>query len=186
MMIGMDGSVWVGLAGTVIGGGLSIWASVVAQIRQTKAARDLRVEEKSEAAVEEAITQLYVIKLRAREVPQDHQGFDDWEKELIRLAVQMEPTVLRIRDKKLRQRIEEVLGSIGLVGELTDYQEHRGWLLLPWEICSYGLECLGAGIREEPLPAPSPAMLKAREIIAFLREEIERDEAERRAPHPNA
>jgi hypothetical protein len=127
-----------------------------------------------------------VIKLRAREFPQDHESFGDWEKELIRLAVQMEPTVLRIRDKKLRRRIEEVLGCIGLVRELTDYQEHRRWLLLPWEICSYGLDCLGAGIRDEPLPAPSRAMLKAREINAFLREEIERDEAERRAVHPNA
>ncbi|MFE2433325.1 hypothetical protein [Streptomyces sp. NPDC059409] len=186
----MDGSVWVGLAGTLvgtmIGGGLSIWASVAAQNRQVKATRDLRIEEKAEAAVEEAITQLSVIKLRAREFPQDDQRFGDWEKGLILLAVQMEPTVLRIRDKKLRKQIEEVLGCIGLVRELTDYQEHRGWLLLPWEICSYGLDCLGAGIRDEPLPAPSRAMLKAREINAFLREEIERDEAERRAVHPNA
>ncbi|MFJ4517469.1 hypothetical protein [Streptomyces sp. NPDC088816] len=181
MMRTMDGSVWVGLAGTVIGGGLSIWASVVAQKRQTKATRDLRIEEKAEAAVEEAITQLYVIKRRAREHPQDRSGVSTWEQELSQLAVQMEPTVLRIRNKELRERIEEVLGYMGMIHDLTDYPVHRGSLMLPSEVCSYGLECLGAAVRGEPLPAPTASIRRAREIDAFIREQmaIAREEAER-------
>ncbi|MFD0210829.1 hypothetical protein ACFVH9_17250 [Streptomyces hirsutus] len=181
----MDGSVWVGLAGTLvgttIGGGLSIWASVVAQNRQTKATRDLRVEEKTEASANEAITQLYVIKQRARDFPQEHRGLDAWQKELSRLAAEMEPTVLRLRDDALRERVEEVLGYMDMVYELTDYPAHGGSLMLPSEICRYGLDCLGATVRNQPLPAPSQAMLKAREIDAFERERmaIAREEADR-------
>lgn len=181
MMRSMDGSVWVGLAGTVVGGGLSIWASVVAQKRQTKATRDLRIEEKAEASANEAITQLYVIKQRARDFPQEHGGLGAWQKELGRLAAEMEPAVLRLRDDALRERIEEVLGYMDMIYELTDYPAHGGSLMLPSEVCRYGLDCLGAAVRNRPLPAPSPAMLKAREIDAFERERmaIAREEAER-------
>ncbi|MET8511984.1 hypothetical protein [Streptomyces sp. NPDC005077] len=177
----MDGSVWVGLAGTVIGGGLSIWASVVAQKRQTKATRELRIEEKAEAAVEEAITQLYVIKQRARALPQDNSGFGAWDQDLNGLAVQMEPTVLRIRNKDLRERIEEVLGYMSMTHELTDYPVFGGSLMLPWAVCSYGMECLGAAVRGEPLPAPTEPMRKARAIDAHVREQraIAREETER-------
>ncbi|WP_354393080.1 hypothetical protein [Streptomyces atratus] len=177
----MDGSVWVGLAGTVIGGGLSIWATVVAQSRQMKATRDLRIEEKAEAAVEEAISQLYVIKQRARDHPQNRSGVGEWEQELSQLAAQMEPTVLRIRDKELRERIEEVLGYMSMIHDLTDYPVHRGSLMLPWAVCSYGLECLGAAVRGEPQPPPDEPMRKAREIDAFVREymEMSRQEAGR-------
>ncbi|WP_406516332.1 hypothetical protein OH809_42880 [Streptomyces sp. NBC_00873] len=52
---------------------------MAAQSRQAKATRDLRKEEKAEADVEEAITQLYVIKQRAREHPQNHQEVGEWE-----------------------------------------------------------------------------------------------------------
>ncbi|MEY9816332.1 hypothetical protein [Streptomyces albogriseolus] len=80
MMRTMDGSVWVGLAGTLvgttIGGGLSIWASVVAQNRQAKGMRNLRTEEKAEAAADEAITQLYMIKQRARDFPRERRDLD--------------------------------------------------------------------------------------------------------------
>ncbi|MEH0415975.1 hypothetical protein [Streptomyces sp. B21-083] len=181
----MDGSVWVGLAGTLVGtavgGGLSIWASVVAQNRQAKATRDFRIEEKAEAAVEEMIIQLYVIKQRARDLPQDNRGFGAWDQELSQLAAQVEPTVLRIRDKELRERIEEVLGYMGMTHELTDYLVHGGSLLLPWTVCSYGLECLGAAVRGEPLPEPTEPIRKARVIDAHIREQrgIERAEAER-------
>ncbi|MFF1446332.1 hypothetical protein [Streptomyces sp. NPDC058295] len=174
-MIGMDGSVSVGLTGTLmgtaIGGGLSIWASVVAQNRQAKATRDLRIEEKAEAAAEEAITQLYVIKQRAWDLPQDNSGFGAWDQELSQLAVQMEPTVLRIRNKELRERIEEVLGYMGMTHELTDHPVHGGSLLLPWMVCSYGLECLGAAVRGEPLPELTEPIHKARAIDAHIREQ---------------
>ncbi|MEU8556015.1 hypothetical protein AB0C80_18765 [Streptomyces anthocyanicus] len=173
----MDGSVWVGLAGTLIGtaigGGLSIWASVVTQNRQTKAARDLRVEEKAEGAADEAITQLYVIRQRAREFPQERDGWAAWQRELSRLASEMEPAVLRLRDDALRKQIEEVLGYMDMVYDLTDYPVHRGSLMLPSEVCRYGLDCLGAAVRNRPLPAPSPAILKAREIDAFIQEQVE-------------
>ncbi|WP_203186100.1 hypothetical protein [Streptomyces pratensis] len=185
MMLTMDGSVWVGLAGTLvgttIGGGLSIWASVGTQNRQMKAARDLRFEEKSEAAANDAITQLYVIRQRARDLPQDHGGWDAWQRELGRLAAEMEPAVLRLRDDELRGRIEEVLGYMDLIYELTDYPTHGGSLMLPSEVCRSGLDCLGAAVRNRPLPAASPAILKAREIDAFVVEQMRmsRQEGER-------
>ncbi|MEW2087847.1 hypothetical protein AB0932_07275 [Streptomyces sp. NPDC006682] len=185
MMLTMDGSVWVGLAGTLvgttIGGGLSIWASVGTQNRQMKAARDLRFEEKSEASANDAITQLYVIRQRARDFPQDHGGWEAWQRELGRLAAEMEPAVLRLRDDELRGRIEEVLGYMGMIYELTDYRVHGGSLMLPSEVCRYGLDCLGAAVRNRPLPAASSAILKAREIDAFVVDQMRmsRQEGER-------
>jgi hypothetical protein len=181
----MDGSVWVGLAGTLvgttIGGGLSIWASVVAQNRQAKTTRDLRIEEKAEAAVEEAITQLYLIKRRARETPQDHDELDAWQEDLSRLAAETEPIVLRLRDEELRERIEEVLDYMSRVDELDGYLGHWRSAALTSEICQYGLDCLGSSIRNRPLPASSPAILKARDIDADIQEvmRISREEAER-------
>ncbi|WP_437106619.1 hypothetical protein [Streptomyces sp. enrichment culture] len=181
----MDGSVWVGLAGTLagttIGGGLSIWASVVAQSRQAKATRDLRIEEKAEAAMEEAITQLYVIKQRARECPRNHDELDTLQEDLRRLAAETEPVVLRLRDDELRERVEEVLGYISRFDELDDHLGHWSSTALTSKICQYGLDCLGAAVRDRPLPAPSPAILKAREIDADIQEvmRISREEAER-------
>ncbi|MEU1439672.1 hypothetical protein ABZ438_37250 [Streptomyces sp. NPDC005786] len=181
----MDGSVWVGLGGTLvgttIGGGLSIWASVGTQSRQTKATRDLRREEKSEALANEAITQLYMIRQRARDFPQERGGWDAWQRELGQLAAEMEPAVLRLRDDALRERIEEVLGYMDMLYELTDYPARGGSLMLPSEVCRHGLNCLGAAVRNRPLPAPSRALLKAREIDAFERERmsIAQEEADR-------
>jgi hypothetical protein len=179
MMIGMDGSVWVGLAGTLIGGGLSIWASVVAQNRQAKATRALRVEEKAEAAIEEAITQLYVVKQRAREYPRDRDELDTWQEDISRLAAETEPIVLRLRDDKLRECVEEVLDYMVRVHELDDHLRYWGAADLTSGICQYGLDCLGAAVRNQSLPGPSPAILKAREIDAEIEEvmRISREEA---------
>ncbi|MDX3186473.1 hypothetical protein PV334_35290 [Streptomyces sp. ME02-7008A-1] len=181
----MDGSVWVGLggtlAGTMIGGGLSIWASMVTQNRQAKATRDLRTEEKSEASANDAITQLYVIRQRARDFPQEREGWGTWRKDLARLAAEMEPAVLRLRDDALRERIEEVLSYMDMIDDLTDYRVHGGSLMLPSEVCRHGLDCLGAAVRNRPLPAASQALLKAREIDALERERmaIAREETDR-------
>ncbi|MFJ8871443.1 hypothetical protein ACIRD6_37570 [Streptomyces sp. NPDC102473] len=126
----MDGSVWVGLggtlAGTVIGGGLSIWASMVTQNRQMEATRDLRAAESSEASANQAITELYVIRQRARDFPQDPGEWDAWQEKLERLAAEVEPAVLRLRDDALRERIEEVPGYMDMIYDLTDYRGHGG------------------------------------------------------------
>ncbi|MFJ8981587.1 hypothetical protein [Streptomyces sp. NPDC102282] len=170
-MLTMDGSVWVGLggtlAGTVIGGGLSIWASMVTQNRQMEATRDLRAAESSEASANQAITELYVIRQRARDLTQDPGEWDAWQEELGRLAAEVEPAVLRLHDDALRERIEEVPGYMDMIYDLTGYRGHGGSLMLPSEVCRYGLDCLGAAVRNRPLPAPSQALPTGREIDAF-------------------
>jgi hypothetical protein len=154
---------------------------MVAQNRQVKATRDLRVEEKTEAAVKEVITQLYLIKRRARETPQDHDELDAWQEDLSRLAAETDPIVLRFRDDELRERVEEVLDYLSRVDVLDDYLGQWRSAVLTSEICQYGLDCLGASVRNQPLPAPSPAILKARAIDADIQEvmRISREEAGR-------
>ncbi|MEY9816333.1 hypothetical protein [Streptomyces albogriseolus] len=85
----------------------------------------------------------------------------------------MEPAVFRLGDDALRKRIEEVLSYMDMVYDLTDYPAHGGSLMLPSEVCRYGLDCLGAAVRNRPLPAPSPAILKAREIDAVEQDRME-------------
>ncbi|MGX1115727.1 hypothetical protein RKD37_001090 [Streptomyces ambofaciens] len=91
MMPTMDGSVWVGaifgVGGTIIGGGLSLWATVIAQRQQTRASRQLVIAQRTDTAVDSAIQMFFQIKQHVRGRPSEfqeeaQQRIDVWQRSL--------------------------------------------------------------------------------------------------------
>ncbi|MFH8389919.1 hypothetical protein [Streptomyces sp. NPDC018036] len=167
----MDAGVWVGaifgLGGTALGGGLSIWASISAQRNQATAARELVVSQRVDAAADSAIQMFFQIKQHARGRPtggetEGHERLQRWEKSLQDQVSKLEPILLRIRDREFRLRLTEVAEFLAW-SDITEPQLGGSVNILS-ALCDHALDCLGAFVRDEPLPAEEGGMVWARRV----------------------
>lgn len=154
----MDAGVWIGaaagLAGALVGAGGSIATTLVTQRHQKAEARR---EERARLAREtvDAITQELIA---LRELAWTYPAEDAPERAMrhFRLAAnkhhqRIEVTLVRVPDRALGERLGDVLMASrmafqGLEGSHTERKQ--GAFSVTYE----GLSCLGAFLREEPLP----------------------------------
>lgn len=173
----MDAGVLVGaifgLGGTIVGGGLSIWTTITAQRQQAQAARQLVIAQRVDTAVDSAIQMFFQIKQHIRGRPSEFEDgaparLEVWQKALHQQVHKLEPTLLRIRDEALRLRLSKIAeflawsdmsepGLGGSAGTLTD-------------LCDHALECLGAFVRDEPVPVEGVGLTRARQVESLYLE----------------
>ncbi|MFD3840232.1 hypothetical protein ACFWWC_28865 [Streptomyces sp. NPDC058642] len=183
----MDGSVWIaavsGLIGAGIGGIASIKAAAHAQRGQIQAmqiqmetAAHLRSRDKSEAAAEEAIRQLHIIKQQYWTHPRggDQRLLSSWEELLRKQMAQMELITPRLRDVELRERVEQIVEALAYYRELRD-PSLDGYPGLAYELFRHGLDCLGTAVRHESLPDEIQAVRDAAGIVAEYNAQMEEE-----------
>ncbi|WP_371672246.1 hypothetical protein OG985_34230 [Streptomyces sp. NBC_00289] len=183
----MDASAWVaavsGLIGAGIGGIASIKAAAYAQRGQIQAMQiqmqtgaDLRSRDKSEAAADEAIRQLHVIKQHYWTHPRgdDQRSLSSWNERLRKQIAQMGLITPRLRDAKLRKRVEQIVEALAYYRELRD-PSLDGYPSLAYELFRHGLDCLGTAVRHEPLPDEHQAVRDAASIIAEYNARMEEE-----------
>ncbi|MEV0598566.1 hypothetical protein AB0I82_04580 [Streptomyces sp. NPDC050315] len=148
----MDASVWVGavfgLVGTVVGGGLSVWASVVAQRQQAAHARKERRRARTSTAIEAALTELFEVQRDARRAgPMDSAR----ERQLHERVLNVRVLLQHVPDAALRSRVQEdtFLMPLDPPGDTRTKQERRADIML---LSADAIACLGAYLRGEPLP----------------------------------
>jgi len=167
----VDASVWVGaafgLVGTGVGGGLSIWASITAQQHQARASRELVIAQRVDAAADSAIQMFFQIKQHVRGRPSEQaegarERIKIWEKALRQQVSKLEPVLLRIRDREFRLRLSKVAEFLAW-HEVMEPQLGGSPDVLS-QLCDHALECLGAFVRDEPLPSEEGGMTWARRV----------------------
>ncbi|MEV8324059.1 hypothetical protein [Kitasatospora sp. NPDC056731] len=168
----MDSSIWVpaivSLAATVVGGGLSITASIVTQRQQAKSTRQLAVTQRSESLADRAIQELYALKEHVQLRPHRITMWSEWEAGLKNRTGTLRTTIIRLRDRELRERLTKTMELLDL-SELMTQGVWGGSPLLPRQLCDHAIECLGAFVRNEPLPPAAEAFETAKRVeLAWL------------------
>ncbi|MER6431353.1 hypothetical protein ABT272_27020 [Streptomyces sp900105245] len=183
----MDGSVWIAAVSGLIGAGIGGIASIKAAARaqrgqiqvmqiQMQTAANLRSRDKSEAAAEEAIRQLHIIKQHYWTHPRgdDQRLLSSWEERLRKQIAQMELITLRLRDAELRGRVEQIVEALAYHRELRD-PSLDGYPGLTYELLRHGLDCLGTAVRHDPLPDEPQAVRDAAGIVAEYNARMEEE-----------
>lgn len=187
----VDASIWVGAASGVIGaatgGGLSIWASLVAQKFQARSNRESVVAQRIDAAADLAIKIFFEIKQHYRERPSDFQSgarehIEVWFKSLKGQLHKLEPILLRLRNEELRVRLTTAVEY--MTWKDLSERELGGSAAIISELCDHALECLGAFVRDEPVPEEGEAIRRARQVEATYLEIMEEEAREWERQHP--
>ncbi|MFG2884875.1 hypothetical protein ACGFYV_21735 [Streptomyces sp. NPDC048297] len=148
----MDSSVWAGaafgLAGTMIGGSLSIWSTVIAQRQQAAQACNEQRQTRAATATEAALTELLEIERDARRSGPN----DEARKRLLHeriLAIQV--LMQRVPDSSLRDRVREncLLMPLSLPDDTRTWEQRRVDRI---HLSRDATACLGAYLRGEPIP----------------------------------
>ncbi|MDX3233221.1 hypothetical protein [Streptomyces sp. ME19-01-6] len=177
----MDAGVWVGalfgVCGTVVGGGLSIWATVIAQRQQAQAARQLVIDQRVDTAVDSAIQMFSQIKQQLLGRPSERESggperIELWRKALHQQVHKLEPILLRIRNETVRLRLSKIAEYLAW-HDVSMTPELGGASGILTDLCDHALDCLGAFVRDEPLPKESTGLTKARATEALYLEEME-------------
>ncbi|MEV6297729.1 hypothetical protein AB0M41_47085 [Streptomyces sp. NPDC051896] len=163
----MDASVWVaavfGLAGTGVGGGLSIWSSAIAQRQQAVRAHEERQQVRASTAVEAALAELLEVQRDARRAgPLDEARQQLLHERVLHVQVLMQ----RVPDAALRTRVREdtLFMPLAPPGDTRTSQERRADIML---LCADAIACLGAYLRTEPLPPPAERLQTLRSLWPF-------------------
>ncbi|MGW2932941.1 hypothetical protein ACWDA7_13985 [Streptomyces sp. NPDC001156] len=177
----MDAGVWVGavfgVVGTLMGGGLSIWATVIAQRQQAQAARQLVIAQRVDTAVDSAIQMFFQIKQHVRGRPSEfqegaRQRIEVWQRALQQQVNKLEPVLLRIRDESFRLRLSKIAEFLAWPEVSEPALEGSAGILS--ELCDHALDCLGASVRDEPLPPEGIGLTRARRVetlyVAYMEE----------------
>lgn len=174
---------WVGaifgVVGTIVGGGLSIWTTLIAQRHQHRSARQQVIEQRIDAAADAAIEDFLFLKQHLQVGPlfQVERG-EDWEKTLKDRLSKVKTTLLRLRHKGLRDRLKGVTGFLDETPLIEDWQ-WGGSPDLPAQLCDHALECLGAFARDDLMPSLDQAMTTAARVEYGWFEQMAQDEEER-------
>ncbi|MEU5030188.1 hypothetical protein [Streptomyces milbemycinicus] len=156
-----------GFGGTVIGAGVSLWATLITQRQQAKATADQReaakislINERSRTAGEKALSELYDLRRHITQrqrvlAPEDRET---WLQAGEALADQAELEAgLMPQAEEVRTRFREALE----VTRASMYAEVRGSSDLPVESkanTDHAIDLLSAYMREEALPEPTHAV----------------------------
>ncbi|MEO3764592.1 hypothetical protein [Streptomyces sp. B8F3] len=168
----MDASIWIGatfgLIGTIVGGAVSIATTIMANRLQAKAARQQVIDERIDSAAEVATSEFVRLKQHfwvglgsGREVERN----EAWEEALHDRLAALEPVLLRMRHRELRSRLHSVTEFLRHYSEIEDIT-WDGHPLLPQQLCEHALECLGAFVRDEPVPEPDRSFSQADHVEA--------------------
>ncbi len=180
MMRSMDGSVWVGaifgVGGTIVGGVLSLWATVIAQRQQAHASRQLAIAQRVDTAVDSAIQMFFQIKQHVRGRPSEfeqgaQQRIDLWQRSLQQQVNKLEPVLLRIRDESFRLRLSKIAELLAWSDVSEPGLEGSPQILA--DLCDHALDCLGAFVRDEQLPPEGTGLTQARRVEALYSEHME-------------
>lgn len=150
----MDASVWVGaifgLVGTGVGGGLSVWSSIVAQRQQAIHQREDRRQALATSAVEAALAELFQIQRAARRAIPEEEA-QAAARLLHERVLNVQIVMQRVPDAELRDRVREdtLLMPLSPPGDTRTRQERRVDIML---LCADAIACLGAYLRSEALP----------------------------------
>ncbi|MFB6752559.1 hypothetical protein ACFCX6_16690 [Streptomyces sp. NPDC056353] len=176
----MDGSVWVGaifgVGGTIVGGVLSLWATVIAQRQQAHASRQLAIAQRVDTAVDSAIQMFFQIKQHVRgrssEFEEGAQSrIDLWQRSLQQQVNKLEPILLRIRDESFRLRLSKIAELLAWSDVSEPGLEGSPQILA--DLCDHALDCLGAFVRDEQLPPEGTGLTQARRVEALYSEHME-------------
>lgn len=166
-MLTVDSSVWVsalsGLLGTGVGGGLSIWATNVAQRQSAKNARQLVVAQQVDAAVDIVIKEMYMLKEHTQGEPRERSRWPVWENSLRKRTSKLKTVLIRLRDQELRERLLKTMSFLDSDAPLTD-RAWQGSDDIRVRLCNEALECLGSFVRDEEIPPPGVAFETATRI----------------------
>lgn len=168
MMINVEAEILaalMGFGGTLVGAGVSMWATVLTQRHQTKTGRADRVEQLGRAAGEKALAELYALRrhlgeCKADSIPEDHQPWRKIAKDHMdeaELAVGLIP-----QGDQVRERLEEVLTAT-YYGMTQREQSLIRQLGSTRSGASEAIGLLSSFLRGDPLPERSPGVERFRE-----------------------
>ncbi|MGR6973210.1 hypothetical protein ACU639_27090 [Streptomyces cynarae] len=173
----------MGFGGTLVGAGVSIWATVITQRHQVKTARDQRIEERGRAAGEKALTELYalrrhLIEVSASSTPVENQS---WARIAVDHVDRTEAAIaLMPGAHSVRERISEAM-DIGtrelLVARLLRAPEDVAVRALT-SAALEAIDALSAYMRGEGIPEPSQWLLDCRRDGADLHASEDLDSGE--------
>ncbi|MGW3630608.1 hypothetical protein ACWD7F_10665 [Streptomyces sp. NPDC005122] len=192
-----------GLVGALVGAAASYLGTHQAQARALADARQARVDAKQDAAVvllSDAFAQLH---RHIRSVPEetrvtmDSQALQEfvaaetaWDQQLHDLLGPVRIAAETMRDKKLRDRLHDVVSMLEQWQyelEYAYYQSRRAWVL--GGIVDHAVACVGAWQREDVIPEPNSSYRRAKESLESHAEEWRltqeaQDEERRRQNQP--
>lgn len=176
------GAALIALAGVFVGGGISLFGIMWQQRRNEEAANTNRRTSQREASLDSIKQVLFAILRHGESVPNQRTSASEhlaWELTLKEHLTRVEMDALRLDAPELRA----VLREMSLL--LNDWYElaPMAW---PHEVVNaatrHAIECVGAGLRGEPLPPQGPEIQRLYEARA-VRDDYERtaEEETRRA-----
>ncbi|GIJ57156.1 hypothetical protein [Virgisporangium aurantiacum] len=193
-----------GFVGTVVGAGVSYFATRQAQANTVADARQARLQAKQDQAVTALAAAFGALHQHARHVPNDRERWtgneeaaalratcDTWNEQLQNHIAPARIAIGVIRDSHLRHRLDEAMKLLETWNSGLENAFHgrdRVWLLRG--IIAHAVDCVGAWQREEPLPEPNHAFARARDSLATKEDEWEaeaearEEERQRRAAAP--
>lgn len=163
----MDAAVsagWIGLVGTTVGAGGALLGGWMQQRHQVKTAREERRHVLAITAAEAALAELFEMQREVRiciEPPSEGESTEQirrihgWQTK-INLLMQ------RVPDADVRQRVCEAVALSYLFPRGTPHISSSEWQIYAMCMSSDAVECLGAYLREEPLPPRPEKVAEAR------------------------
>lgn len=187
-----------GLVGAIVGAAASYLGTHQAQARAIKDARQTRVEAKQDAAVLLLSNGFAELHRHIRSVPEASQldrGMEAlqelarteaaWDRQLHDLLGPVRIAVETMRDKELRDRLQEAVSLLEQWEYELEYAyrlSRRTWVL--GGIVDHAVACVGAWQREDAVPEPNSAYRRAKESVEAHEAEwqltLEAQEEERR------
>ncbi|MDI5971064.1 hypothetical protein POF50_017220 [Streptomyces sp. SL13] len=171
----MDSSVWVGavsgLLGTGIGGGLSIWSTVMSRRHQIVDRREMEAQARGSGAIEKAMEYLLAVWRDARRAGEEDEVAGRLLQERV-LAVQI--LMQRVPHAGLRERvrIDTLFLPLSPPGDTRSWEVQRVDRIF---LCADAIAALGAYLRGEPLPPPAERVTKMRDTWPFWEVGTDRD-----------
>ncbi|MFF9394219.1 hypothetical protein [Streptomyces griseoluteus] len=174
----MDGEVLsglTGLGGALIGGAVSVWATVATQKQQAREGlqrqqeeRHKLIEQRGREAGKKALTELYALRRHLaectqRDIPEDHQPWRKIAKDHMdeaELAVGLMPQA-----SEVRERIEEVL-QVTFLHMFRSADEALREVMHAKRGATEAIDILSAYMRGDPLPEASAWTMRYREHAA--------------------
>ncbi|BCL27387.1 hypothetical protein ACFFS2_24845 [Streptomyces aurantiacus] len=158
----MDAGMWVGaasgLAGAAVGAAGAIISTTIAHRHQRSLARDQRRAELAKEAADTLTTEFVALLNLARRYPEEGASEDEmlpFRKEAMEHHLRIEQALVRLPDDQLRTRLGDVmLASMRAFQSAED--DYRTRRIAAYNVSGEAISCLGASLREQRMPRPTP------------------------------
>ncbi|MFI1386713.1 hypothetical protein [Embleya sp. NPDC020886] len=164
-----------GFVGTIVGAGASFAGTWWTQRQADTAAREQHARMQTHAAIETTVNAVLALRHHGRAFPTINNSGGSgnteehaWAERLPALLDGIDLATMQIRDRELRERLTEIIGFsaryeyfVSLTPNIfTPGTFHRSSTVGP--LAEHAIACLGARLRDEPLPEPSATLLSVR------------------------